>query len=467
MPAVAPQGYGYPQGYGAPTGYGQAPAAPAPSSDLQFSSDEPSTEEPREDRVKLKAKKTQRKKPQKGDAPPDEGEELPEQQSFSGGSLKVILFAVVGIVLLCGVMFSIFYFRGKSKTTRPDNGKELKFDDKKIQYQFPESVSGWERDKLSDSNSRIGANMLHYRKLGADGAIGWAAFHAMKVDAVPTPADVETTIVNMLRKTFDELPDHLNMNEDRMLGTAASRYEFRAVFKENSEDAGKTCTGEVFAVVARGNLYLAYTWGTDQTVNDMVKDFAAIRGGLKFMSGSSGTETRPRETNYRASRLAPKEAYRYFVLTDYEARWSQDNDKNPNTQDPNAILWLEGWDNISHKTANKQSPAKLIVCALDAGADVQAHILKELTDGETKSDLQLIEGDPTGEAAKVTNIEPKSAVTRVRLRVMGDSNIGKLVVYSTIESEGKLILAYGVCPYKISDTWEQRLMLIVGSLRKP
>ena len=132
--------------------------------------------------------------------------------------------------------------------------------------------------------------------------------------------------------------------------------------------------------------------------------------------------------------------------------------------DKAGTLWLRG----TPKSAGgkKPSPVDLVVVEVDPNGDANRQALElvkqSLPDGE--STVEELTAEPTGDAATGDG-KPLTPVTRLKVKYKGaESGVNKLVVFSTVENRGKLIVAYANCQWKDQGYWEQRLMQIVGSL---
>jgi hypothetical protein len=439
---------------GMPPAPAPVPQSPAPTGGLRFESEEEADEEPRTASAKSRTKTGTRGKLVR---PPTRG-------SKNGSPAILIVGGVVGTIVVCAVLGTLlfFYKRGQSTTVEP--GKELKYEKYQVGYTFPKSLAGWEKDIGNNSGKgRLDASMLGFRKRSGENSLGWVVFHAKNFEATPGEPELRTLTVETLRRTFEEIPDELETTPDSLMGLKALRMTFRGIYSETNE----TCAGEVYIAANKGTVYWAYAWGPEQTVNSLADDFATIRGGLKLLTSAATTnEPKPIAKEYRGSGAA----YKLFVVTDHEGLWKFDRNIDPKTRDPKAELYL---DASFVRRANTPPTVELAVCLLANGADpkttAEDHIKMQLPVSETPPEIDVVEGEPTGEAPKITNIEPKSPVTRLRARYRGaDNTVHRFVVYATLPpGQDQTVMAYAICPLKDKEKWEQRMMLIVGSLRKP
>jgi hypothetical protein len=355
----------------------------------------------------------------------------------------------------------LFSAKGRS-FFRGGSNQELKFDAYRISFQFPDSLEDWKPDEGESSpKAKMGANLPSYRKTD-EAKPGWYVMQARTFEYTPGETELKSLVQSQLSKIFEELPEELEASEDQYLGEKALRLVFRGVYTQTNQ----TCAGEVYTVATKGVVYLAYAWGPEQTVEQLKDDFSALRNGLKFLPDiKNAREPKPLKKDYRAK----GDAYKYFIITDHEALWTLDRNVDPKSRDEAAVLLLEG--NFVRKP-NTAAPAELLVCVLPGGGEAKAlaeeHLKKQFSFGGLEPQIEVITAEPTGDPPKVSGIKPESEITRWRLRYKGaDASANKLVVFSYFSTADKVILAYAAASGRDIPKWEQRMMLITASLKKP
>jgi hypothetical protein len=223
------------------------------------------------------------------------------------------------------------------------------------------------------------------------------------------------------------------------------------------------CKGVVFACVMKNYAYWLYTWAPRDEYDQLADDFARFRERIQLSvpTGEVAVSKKPEKAFRTQSGL--------FTLTDREGMWKEMPD--PKSQDltdpPTVELWLRANGRSASTGLPTKEQADLVVGVLtpdgEAKEQAQAYILKQVIGGGT---LEEIAGDPSGEAPSGGNVAVSESVVRFRLKYPDtDGSANKLIVVSTVDIEGKRVVAFAYCPQIEARYWEQRLMLIIGTLK--
>jgi hypothetical protein len=223
---------------------------------------------------------------------------------------------------------------------------------------------------------------------------------------------------------------------------------------------GVGCRGEVHACVVRNFAYWVYTWAPVANFDQHAEAFQQFRDGITLTTATAKSGFVPPKKADKSFRSKSG----LFTLIDSEGLWAEQTD--PTRQDAAAELWLKGSGKSATTGQASGEKADLVVAVLTPEGEpkeqAQAHILKQVTDGATVDELQ---GDPTGEAPRGGEVKVSDTVTRLKLTYKDGPSANKLVVFTTVDTGEKRVVAYALCSLRETSYWEQRLMLIVGTLK--
>jgi hypothetical protein len=370
----------------------------------------------------------------------------------SNTSLLLALMAVGTVALVGGAVAGLGYLLGWFKpAAQTATAGGLQFDEYAVG--FPKPPDGWNRDETT--RAALGVNLFAYRTPAADGD-GWVAADAKRFTSAARANELRSAVNEKLRKQFDELDEDLTGEEVQFLGVPGERFRFRGVYRPTQTG----CRGEVFACVMKNYAYWVYAWAPEAGYDKLAGAFETFRNGIKVqVSADKGGAAPPPKTEGRTFRTKSG----LFTLTDSEKLWTEG--KDPTSQDKDAELWLRGTGKSASTGQATTDKAELVVAVLapegDPKEQAQTHILKQVVGGATVQELQ---GDPTGDAPPGGEVK-SDTVTRLKLTYPDGPTANKLVAFSTVDVDGKRVVAYALCPLRQSNYWEQRLMQIVGTLK--
>lgn len=367
----------------------------------------------------------------------------------SNSSILLALVAVGAVALLGGgVAFVGFVMGWFKKTEATGPVAAVKFDDYAVAIGKP--ADGW--DKAEVTRAALGVNLVAYKHAEPD---GWIAVDAKKFDSLAVATELRPRIYERLQRLFDELDEELTADPATVLGQPGEKYSFRGMYKPT----GVGCRGEVHTCVVRNFAYWIYTWAPVANFDQQGEAFQQFRDGITL----SATPTKSNFVPQKKSDKAYRSKSGLFTLSDSEGLWTEKPD--PTSQDAAAELWLKGSGKSATTGQATGEKADLVVSVLaregEAKTQARAHILKQVTDGATVDELQ---SDPTGEAPKSGEVKVSDAVTRLKLTYKDGPTANKLIVFTTLDSGDKRVVAYALCSLKEVNYWEQRMMLIVGTL---
>lgn len=371
----------------------------------------------------------------------------------SNTSLLLTLMAVGTVALVGGAVAGLGFLFGWFKPTPPVlSAGGLTFGEYAIG--FPKPPDGWNRDETT--RAAFGVNLFAYRTTVADGD-GWVAADAKRFTSAAKSTELRAAVNEKLRRQFDELDEDITGEGMQFLGQPGERFQFRGVYRPTR--AG--CRGEVFACVVKNFAYWVYAWAPDAEYDKLAPAFETFRNGIKVqVTADKGGITPPPATDGRTFRTKSG----LFTLTDTEKLWTEG--KDPTSQDKDAELWLRGTGKSASTGQATTDKADLVVAVLppegEAKEQAQAHILKQVVNGATVQELQ---GDPTGDAPPGGEVKVSDAVTRLKLTYPDGPTANKLIVFASVDVDGKRVVAYALCPLRQANYWEQRLMQIVGTLK--
>lgn len=368
-------------------------------------------------------------------------------------SLALALMAVGTVALIGGAVAGLGFLLGWFKPAPPVSAAGgLQFDEYAIG--FPKPPDGWNRDETT--RAALGVNLFAYRVSATTGD-GWVAADAKRFTSAARASELRSAVNEKLRKQFDELDEDITGEVTQFLGQPGERFQFRGVYRPTQTG----CRGEVFACVVQNYAYWVYAWAPDAEFDKLAPVFESFRNGIKVqVSAGKGGSTPPLGIDGRTFRTKSG----LFTLSDSEKLWTEG--KDPTSQDKDAELWLRGTGKSASTGQVTTDKADLVVVVLvpegEAKEQAQAHILKQVVDGATVQELQ---GDPTGDAPPGGEVKVSGTVTRLKLTYPDGPTANKLIVFSSVDVDGKRVVAYALCPLKQSNYWEQRLMQIVGTLK--
>ena len=377
----------------------------------------------------------------------------PPRKSRSSGSWKSILVAagiVFGIAAMFVAIFAISRIN-KNNRTIEETETELNYPDLNLRFKKPAVESGWTRhDEILTS---FNAALFGYVKGGAENPSASIVGDARRFDHAVRPGDLKERINTLLDQHFDNVTESDDPRDDTLCGLPATRYQYRATHKKT----GDAITLEVHALANKAIGVWVFAWAADREFAGQVAAFQSLRGGLQIAkAGDVSTEVLTSTKTHR-SRSG------IFTLKEQDGLWAK---QEPATsRDANGTLWLRGTPK-SAGGKNKPGTADLVVVEIEPTGETKGQALETVKQSlaEGESTIEEITGEPTGEPA-IGELDPATPVTRLKVRYKGaESGVNKLVVFASVDSGAKRVVAYATCPLKDLPYWEPRLMQIVGSL---
>jgi hypothetical protein len=367
----------------------------------------------------------------------------------ASGSVLLAVMAVGAAALIGGGVMFVGYLAGWFTPAGANRGPATKFDEYAVSIPVPPDP--WFRDE--PTRAALGVNLLAFRNADAP---GWIAVEAKKYDAAAKAGELRPRVVERLTRQFDELDAELTAEETTFLGRPGEKYTFRGVYRPT----GAACRGEVYAAVAKNFAYWVYTWAPDAEFDTHADTFAQFRTGVSVSVSGGSAPAAPKRTG---KSFRTKSGL--FTLIDGEGLWAEM--ANPTFQDAAAELWLKGTGRSAATGQPTSQKADVVVVVLDPDGDPRAqaqdHVLKQVADGATVEEQT---GPPAGDAPTTGEVAPTDAVTRLRLKYGPefDAGVNKLAVFAAVDVGKRRVVAYALCPLSQAGYWEQRLMLIVGTL---
>jgi hypothetical protein len=364
-----------------------------------------------------------------------------------GNAAALIAVVVVGFVFICGggvvgVLLLFGAFKKPASNTSPYTYPEYT-----LSYQGP--GDGWEEDKATRDHLRM--NLACFKHASPEGYI---AVRAVKTEGAASKADLLPAVRELLnnKDNFEDVDEELTPTEAKFLGGTAERYEFLGVYKKTETG----CRGEVHAVAVGTLKVWVYCWAERDRFAELAPAFEKFRAGFKVESKGGETKIQRQVKDFRT----PAGLYQ---LTDTEGLWQEQ--KDPKSQDPEADLWLAGFQrSAATGRSEAKASANLVVARLKPDADAKKHILEQFNygGGDVLNDLA---GDPLGDAPSGGPVEASAEVVRFTKKDPNASTADKLIVYKVVDVAGERVVAYAACHPKQASYWEQRLMLLVGTLK--
>jgi hypothetical protein len=218
----------------------------------------------------------------------------------------------------------------------------------------------------------------------------------------------------------------------------------------------------VYAAATDQTDHVTFVAGADAKANyaqRLAVGIDAFRAGMKVDAKSTDPKIQRQVTEFRTNSGL-------YTLTDSEGIWKKQAD--PTLQDAAGDLWLVGAKRDA--ATGKVSPTpevNLIVAVVDAKGDAKAqakeHIVAQDTDGGQTNEQS---GDPVGESPSSGPVAASADVVRFTKKYPNTTgSADKLLVFKTADVGGKRVIAYAWCQPKQASYWEQRLMLLVGTLK--
>jgi hypothetical protein len=188
-------------------------------------------------------------------------------------------------------------------------------------------------------------------------------------------------------------------------------------------------------------------------------------------NGEAGGSARPKGGGPEVVYASQSGKYR---LSNAEKIWEKPL-ADPKDEDDNGDLLLRGtFRRPGQSRLNLNSTAKLVVMVLDKSGDVDeaTRYVRKRYDREgdkdiAPTDFTEITGEPLGEPPPGDG-PANSPTKRLKVRPGGanaDPASEKLVVYAALKVGEDVIVAEGSCSWSDRETWERRLIQLVGSLR--
>lgn len=369
----------------------------------------------------------------------------------NSGSLKSILVTAAIILGVMAILLGIGFTWSRNKAKPAETESEIKYPDLNLVFKKPASDSGW--TKHDSTRLNFNAALFGYVKGGDENAptasiVGDARTYSYAV----RPADLRERVTQLLSKEFDNVTESEEAREETLCGQPATRLLYRATNKKT----GDAVLLEVHTLASKTLAVWLFSWAAEREFAGYASAFQSVRSGLQIIPTNTPSLGVPTFTKTHRSKSG------IFTIQDSEGLWVV---KEPATSlDLAGTLWLRG----TPKSAGgkKPSPVDLVVIEVEPKGDASQQALElvkqSLPEGE--STIEEVTAEPTGDVA-TGELNPTTPVTRLKVKYKGaESSVNKLVVFSSVESQGKLIVAYTNCQWKDQTYWEQRLMQIVGSL---
>lgn len=431
-------------------GYPPAYAAPEPESgfqaDLFASTEEPAAvaPTPREKNLPTRSK---------GPKPSPKDGALPAREKGKYGTLKSVAVAAVIVFALAAI--PIGYLALKKFTKRSveidETATEMKFPDFNLHFKKPAPESGWTKHDATKSDFK--AALFGYQRGDESAPTAWIVGDARKYGYAARPTDLRDRMMEQLESNFDNVTESDDAKDDTLCGLPATRHQFRATHKKSGDSA-------VLEVVTLANKTVGvwvFAWSPEREFTNNQTAFQSLRAALHISKeNDSGIEVVGGTKTHRSKSGL-------FTLKDSDGLWTKKD--SPTDVDPDGTLWLKGTPKAS-ASKSRATVVDLVVAevAPDGEAKDQALAIVKRSLPDAEPSIEELTGEPTGDPA-AEELDPAAAVTRLKVRFKGaDKSANKLVVFSTIDSGGKRIVAYAKCQLQELPYWEQRLMQIVGSL---
>ena len=430
--------------------YGMPPPPPEPEPQSSFQEDlfASPTDEPA-DRPASRGKRG----PAANGQPLAKSETEPPKKPRSSGSLKSILVAAGTVFGIAAVFFGIFamsQFNKRNRTTEETN-TELKYPDLNLRFKKPATDSGWARH--DETLTSFNAALFGYVKGDEANPSASIVGDARRFDHAVRPGDLKERISELLDRHFDNVTESEDPRDDSLCGLPATRFQYRATHKKT----GDAITLEIHALANKAIGVWVFAWAAEREFAGHAPAFQSLRTGLQIAKAGDVSSEVPTSTKTHRSRSG------IFTLKEQDGLWAK---QEPATsRDANGTLWLRGTPK-SAGGKNKPDTADIVVVEIEPVGDAkdQALVTVKQSLAEGDSTIEEITGEPTGDPA-IGELDPATPVTRLKVRYKGaDSGVNKLVVFASVESRGKRVVAYATCPLKDLLYWEQRLMQVVGSL---
>lgn len=457
-----PPNYGQPPqpNYGQPPqpNYGQPPPAPAPA----FAGGPAAS--PQETQLAFDGGATTAEATRPGSRRDEMTEErkeaIRERANKQGSGVLSVLIAVGGVLLIGGVMAAVMIAKRTGSITKGGNTNEIRNED--MNFAFRKPPEGWEVDEETKKYTNV--NVVAYHRAGPE---GWVAVAARDFgDRTPRPNELKERMYEILGKGFENLPAEIEAKP----GKFNSHEGLVASFRGTSRTTGEVCQGDCYMFEHKGIGYWFFGWSTERDLNSVGKEIADIRAGFKVGSGRAGwTPKGSASKPYRNKAQT-------FVVTDHEGIWSypKDRDNDPDyskKEDDKCEMLLNGVPRSRGKR-DKPETALLAVMVVESAGEPKdvAHdyITQRYKKLHADATVALVErtSDPEGDPA----VEPADGGTPVHRATLDISlgngaKIRKLVAYSAIASDGKVVIAEASCQFKDREVWEFRLMQIVSTLK--
>jgi len=364
-------------------------------------------------------------------------------------AVLVVGFAIIGIFGFIGLGYAMGWF-GNGDATAKGTSAAANFADYALTV--PPVPEPWVKDNTL--LAKLGVNLLVYRRENPD---GWIAFEAQKVDFEAKASDLKPRLLQRLRNAFDDLDEEIAGKETKFLGVTGEKYEFAGTFKYHG--SGVTCRGEVYACVTKNYLYWMYSFWQKDDFKDTAT-IEAVRNQLVHKaSGEFKPKPKPPEKTFRGPGGE-------FTIGDSEGLWVQQ--KDPTLQSADAELWLKGQGKNAATGQPSSEKASLLVVAIEPKDDLaeqaKTYVLKQFEDG---AKIAEITEEPEGDAPSSGPVAASDVVKRMTLMYdETDPSSFKFVAYRAFDSKKRRIVAFASCPLKERRYWEQRLMLILGTMKE-
>lgn len=324
-------------------------------------------------------------------------------------------------------------------------------------YTYPEYTlsfsgpgEGWAEDK--DTQGTMKVNLACFKRAAPEAYI---AVRAIKTEGEAGKGDLLPMAMAVLKERFEDLDEEVKPVEVKFLGVPAERYDLTGVYK--TRELG--CRIEVYAVAVRNLKVWVYCWGERDQFDQLAPQFEAFRAGMRVEGKAAETKIQRTKTDFRTGSGL-------YTLTDTEGLWKKQDD--PTRKDPAGDLWLTGSKRVATTgLPERNSSADLVVAVLDPMGDAkeqaQAHIVAQDTEGGV---VQVQSGDPVGEAPASGPVAASDDVVRFTKKYPDTTGTAdKMIVFRVVDSGGKRVVAYAWCQPKDASYWEQRMMLMVGTLK--
>jgi hypothetical protein len=230
--------------------------------------------------------------------------------------------------------------------------------------------------------------------------------------------------------------------------------------------------GQVFILSRQGYAYWLYTWGPEDSVDQLAEGWDTLRSRFRLFNQREGWKPRPPESEL-------------FLVSDLDVQlnhvkglWRKE--ENPKDYDDQAVLALRGFEPTEDEETGKKrvvpyagKAATVQVLVLPAAADVKSayqaaleHVKKKQMDTYPALAVEPVNDRKTGKPVRGVEVGAlRGQWARLHFKLDADTSRFGLLAVVNLPGKGALVV-FCECRWERRDFWDQEFRALMETVRR-